>query len=71
MMMAVVRRTISLPPATAEKLDREAEERGMTFSALITELVERDGGELPYSGLISDDPDLSTKVDEVLARLLR
>jgi predicted CopG family antitoxin len=69
--MATVRRTISLPPATAARLDREADARGVSFSALVTELVERRNTDLPYAGLISDDADLSDQVEEVLERLLR
>ena len=67
--MATVRRTISLPPAVAERLDREAERRGTSFSAVIAELAAKGPGALPYAGLIDDDEDLSQKVEEVLARL--
>lgn len=67
--MATVRRTISLPPAVAERLDREAERRGTSFSALIAALADEEIGDLPYAGLIEDDPDLSERVEEVLARL--
>ena len=67
--MATVRRTISLAPALADRLDREAKRRKTSFSALITELVERQPEALPYSGLIADDEDLSQRVEEVLARL--
>jgi hypothetical protein len=67
--MATVRRTISLPPAVAERLDREAERRGMSFSAVIAALARDTAGPLPYAGLVEDDPDLSRKVEEVLVRL--
>jgi hypothetical protein len=67
--MATVRRTISLPPAVAERLDREAERRGMSFSAVVASLAGGRADTLPYAGLIEDDPDLSQKVEEVLARL--
>lgn len=67
--MATVRRTISLPPAIAERLDREAERRGTSFSAVIVELAAVGPAVLPYAGLIDDDEDLSQKVEEVLARL--
>ncbi|MBN2114862.1 MAG: ribbon-helix-helix protein, CopG family [Acidimicrobiia bacterium] len=67
--MATVRRTISLPPAVAERLDREAERRGVSFSAVIAELAADGPAVLPYTGLIDDDEDLSHKVEEVLARL--
>ncbi|MBM3696130.1 MAG: hypothetical protein FJW79_09395 [Actinobacteria bacterium] len=67
--MATVRRTISLPPAVAARLDREASRRGVSFSAVIVALAGRGIGELPYAGLIEDDPDLSHQVEEVLARL--
>lgn len=68
--MATVRRTISLPPAVAERLHREAAARSMSFSALVVELVQRRPEALPYAGLIDDDADLSSKVDKVLARLM-
>lgn len=67
--MASVRRTISLPPSLAERLDKEAERRGMTFSALIADLAGAQTAELPYAGIISDDEDLSLRVEEVLSRL--
>ena len=67
--MASVRRTISLPPSLAERLDKEAERRGMTFSALIADLAGAETTELPYAGIISDDEDLSLRVEEVLSRL--
>lgn len=67
--MKVVRRTISLPPAVADRLDREARERGTSFSALVTELLDRDPQPLPYAGLLEDDPDLSLKVNDILGRL--
>ena len=67
--MATVRRTISLPPAVAERLDREAAQRGISFSAVIAELAAKGPGNLPYAGLIDDDEDLSQKVEETLARL--
>jgi len=67
--MASVRRTISLPPSLAEQLDKEAESRGVTFSALIADLAGHHSAALPYAGIISDDDDLSLRVDEVLSRL--
>ena len=67
--MATDRRTISLPPALAARLDREAERRNMSFSALVAEKIERHDEPLPYAGLIEDDADLSLRVDQVLARL--
>lgn len=67
--MASVRRTISLPPNLADRLDKEAERRGMTFSALIADLAGAETTELPYAGIISDDEDLSLRVEEVLSRL--
>ena len=67
--MTTVRRTISLPPAVAARLDAEAERRGTSFSAVVTDLVDRQPAALPYAGLIADDDDLSMKVEEVLARL--
>lgn len=67
--MATVRRTISLPPDVADRLDREAERRKTTFSSLITELVSQHPELLPYSGIVEDDEDLSQRVEELLARL--
>lgn len=64
-----MRRTISLPPAVAARLDREAARRGTSFSALVAELVEREPVPLPYAATLDDDPDLSLKVEEVLRRL--
>jgi predicted CopG family antitoxin len=69
--MASIRRTISLPPSVAERLDKEARRRKKSFSALITELVQQQPQLLPYAGLIDDDEDLSERVEEVLARLDR
>ncbi len=67
--MATVRRTISLPPAVAARLDREAARRKTSFSSLITELVSQHPDPLPYAGVVEDDKDLSQRVEEVLARL--
>ena len=67
--MASVRRTISLPPSVADRLDIEAKRRGMTFSALIADLASSESAELPYAGIINDHDDLSLQVDEVLSRL--
>ena len=67
--MTAVRRTISLPPAVAARLDAEAKRRGTSFSAVVTDLVDRQPAPLPYAGLIADDDDLSVRVEEVLARL--
>lgn len=67
--MTAVRRTVSLPPTVAARLDREARRRRMSFSAVVAELVDRDPEPLPYAGIIDDDEDLSLKVAEVLARL--
>jgi hypothetical protein len=67
--MTAVRRTISLPPAVAARLDAEARRRRTSFSAVVADLVDRQPAALPYAGLITDDDDLSIKVEEVLARL--
>ncbi len=71
--MATDRRTISFPIELAERLDREAEERSMSFSALVVELIDRakSPSPIPYAGIIEDDPDLSQRVEEILARLAR
>jgi hypothetical protein len=69
--MPSIRRTISLHPHTAARLDREARRRGLSFSALVAALAEQVPEELPYAGLVEDDEDLSLRVEEVLARLAR
>jgi hypothetical protein len=69
--MSAVRRTISLPPSVAARLDAEAKRRGTSFSAVVADLVGRQPSPLPYAGLIDDDEDLSLKVEQVLARLGR
>jgi hypothetical protein len=69
--MSSVRKTVSLPPAIAERLDKEAKRRRTSVSALVTELVQQQPEGLPYAGLIEDDEDLSQKVEEILARLGR
>jgi hypothetical protein len=68
--MAVVRKTISLPLIVAERLEREAAERKTSISALIVDrLADASVAQLPYAGLIDDAPDLSLKIEEVLARV--
>ena len=67
--MSAVRKTISLPPAIAKQLDREARRRKTSVSALVTELVSRQPQALPYAGLIDDDKDLSLRVEEILSRV--
>jgi len=69
--MSSVRKTISLPPAVAKRLDQEARRRRTSVSALVTELVQKQPDQLPYAGLIDDDEDLSKRVEEILARLHR
>jgi len=62
---------ISIPPKLAERLDREASARNVSFSAVVVELLERadTSPSLPYVGTIDDDEDLSQRVEEILARL--
>ena len=67
--MSSVRRTISLPPHVAARIERAARRRGVSFSAMVADLASRTPEELPYAGLIEDDDDLSQRVEEVLARL--
>jgi predicted DNA-binding ribbon-helix-helix protein len=69
--MASVRRTISLAPAVAARLDDEARRRRMSFSALIQELATREAPPLPYAATVDDDADLSLRIEEILARLAR
>jgi hypothetical protein len=66
--MSSIRKTISLPPAIAKRLDDEAKRRRTSVSAVVTELIEKVSEPLPYAGLIDDDEDLSLRVKEVLAR---
>lgn len=67
--MSSVRKTISLPPAVAARLDREARRRRTSVSALVAELVQREPERLPYTALIEDDEDLSERVEAILERL--
>jgi hypothetical protein len=62
-----------MPPYLADRLEREAAARGMSFSALIVELIEQYLVLEPpaYVGIIEDDEDLSLRVEEILARHLR
>lgn len=69
--MSSVRKTISLPPAVAARLDREARRRRTSVSALVAELVQREPERLPYIALIEDDEDLSERVEAILERLGR
>ena len=55
--MSSVRKTISLPPTVAERLDKEAKRRKTSVSALVTELVEKQSEQVPYAGLIDDEGD--------------
>lgn len=67
--MSSVRKTISLPPSVAARLDREARRRRTSVSALVAELVQREPERLPYTALIEDDEDLSERVEAILERL--
>jgi hypothetical protein len=67
--VTTVRRTISLPPAVADRLDEEARRRGASFSAVVTELLQQEPVPLPYVGLIDDDDDLSLRIHEILSRV--
>lgn len=69
--MSAVRKTISLPVSVAERLEREAKRRKTSFSAVVTDLVQRQPERVPYAGLIDDDADLSRKIEEILARVSR
>lgn len=66
--MTSIRKTISLPPAAAKRLDREAKRRHKSASAVITELLGSLPEGLPYAGLIDDDANLSLQVEEILSR---
>ena len=69
--MSSVRKTISLPPTVAERLDREAKRRKTSVSALVAELVQKQTTTLPYAALVEDDEELSLRVEEILARVAR
>jgi hypothetical protein len=69
--MTSVRRTISLPPAIAERLERQARRKRVSVSAVVAELVSNQPERLPYAGMIDDDQALSLRVEEVVARLVR
>ena len=67
--MSSVRKTISLPPAAAKRLDREAKRRRTSVSAVVTDLLAGLPEGLPYAGLIDDDDDLSLQIEEILSRV--
>ena len=66
--MAIVRRTVSLPPSIVEEVEAEAKERGVSFSAVVAERLARGGRKLPVTGIISAEPDLSLKIEEFFKR---
>ena len=66
--MTTVRKTLSMPAALANRLEREAKLRDLPLSTFVCELLEGTDVDLPYAGLIDDDPDLSLKIDEIIAR---
>lgn len=65
----MVRRNVSLPAHLAESLEAEAKERGLTFSALLAEKAAQPRRRFDWVGSVSDDPDLSLKLEEILRRL--
>ena len=67
--MSSVRKTISLPPAAAKRLDREAKRRRTSVSAVVTDLLAGLPEGLPYAGLIDDEDDLSLQIEEILSRV--
>jgi len=67
--MSSVRKTISLPPAAARRLDREAKRRRTSVSAVVTDLLAGLPEGLPYAGLIDDEDDLSLQIEEILSRV--
>ncbi|MCK5923861.1 MAG: ribbon-helix-helix protein, CopG family, partial [Methylococcales bacterium] len=65
-----IRKNISLPVQIARRLDEEAKRRGMSISAIVTELVQQQRpASLPYAGLIDEDAQLSVDVEQILARV--
>jgi hypothetical protein len=67
--MSSIRKTISLPPAAAKRLDDEAKRRRTSVSAVVTDLLAGLPEGLPYVGLVDDDEDLSLQVEAILNRL--
>lgn len=68
--MGTVRKTISLPEQIARRLDEEADRRGTSVSAIVTELVQQQRpASLPYAGLIDEDEQLSVDIEHILARV--
>ncbi len=71
--MAVVRRTISLPPHLDRMVGELSLQRRASYSAVVAELLEsalgldREPAALPYFGLLADeDPELGSRVEEIL-----
>ena len=67
--MSTIRKTISLPEQIANRLDREAERRKTSVSAIVVELVQQQPEKLPYAGIIDDDEQLSQDVEKILSRV--
>jgi quercetin dioxygenase-like cupin family protein len=66
--MTSVRRTISLPPQVASRIERAAKQRGVSFSAMVADLASRAPEDLPYAGLVEDDEDMPLRFDEAVGR---
>ncbi len=74
--MSMRRRTVTLPEDIDRELEREAAERGMSVSAVLTEYARMQQEARParkpkfeWFGIADfDDPDTDLKVDEILAR---
>ncbi|MEX0781700.1 MAG: hypothetical protein WD557_03550 [Dehalococcoidia bacterium] len=64
--MAAPRRTVSAPRSIVDEVAAEAEERGVDFWTVVAErLAARRGPKLSIEGIISAEPDLSLKVEEL------
>ncbi len=66
--MATVRKTVCLPPELAAAVEAEAERSGLSFSALVARRLAQRGDAYDWIGSVTDDPDLSLKVEEILSR---
>jgi hypothetical protein len=69
--VAVVRKSISLPPALAAKLEAAARERRKSVSEVVARALERELAEgrrdLPFEYAFDGPEDLSERADETLA----
>ena len=65
-----MRTTISLPDDLAELAGVEARRRGISFSAMVRELLEnalRERPKLPWQGIVNEPEHAASALDEALA----